>query len=148
MGAAIRRLQPGTDEDAMRIVLVNGCFDPLHAGHILHFREARKHGDKLVVAVTEDEFVNKGPKRPFFPLSERMYCISELRLVDDVIAVESSLAALMRVFPSVWALGKDYEGRVRQEDEDWCDENGCEIVFTDSKRYSATRVIDDLSRRR
>ena len=123
------------------------AFDPLHAGHILHFREARSYG-RIVAAVTEDEYVNKGPKRPHFPLSERMYCLSQIRLIDDVISVQSSIEALVRIFPDVWALGSDYEGKVRQEDEEWCDRNGCRIIFTKRATWSSTRILDDLARQR
>ena len=46
-----------------KIVLCHGVFDLLHIGHINHFKEAKKLGDILVVTVTQDKFVNKGPKQ-------------------------------------------------------------------------------------
>lgn len=48
-----------------KVVLCHGVFDPLHIGHIRHFEQAKKHGDVLVVTVTPDRFVNKGPHRRF-----------------------------------------------------------------------------------
>ena len=50
----------------VRTVLAHGCFDLLHLGHIRHLQEAKKLGDRLVVSVTADKFVNKGAGRPRF----------------------------------------------------------------------------------
>ena len=49
-----------------KIVLCHGVFDLLHIGHIKHFNEAKKYGDVLVVTLTPDAYVDKGPKRPAF----------------------------------------------------------------------------------
>ena len=49
-----------------KIVLCHGVFDLLHLGHIRHFEEAKKLGDYLIVSVTLNKFVEKGPGRPFF----------------------------------------------------------------------------------
>ena len=49
-----------------RVVLCHGVFDLLHPGHIRHLEAARRHGDLLVVTITPDRFVNKGPGRPVF----------------------------------------------------------------------------------
>ncbi len=61
-------------EEGRRLVFTNGCFDLLHAGHIRLFREARKLGDALLVALNDDESVRrlKGPGRPITPLTERL----------------------------------------------------------------------------
>ena len=52
-----------------KIILCHGVFDLLHIGHIKHFEEAKKMGDILVVTITPDQFVNKGPGRPAFNTS-------------------------------------------------------------------------------
>ena len=49
-----------------KVVLCHGVFDVIHAGHIFHFKSAKKFGDILVVSVTSDRFVNKGFNRPIF----------------------------------------------------------------------------------
>jgi cytidyltransferase-like protein len=63
-----------------RIVLCHGVFDLLHIGHIRYFEQAKKHGDLLVVTVTPDRFVNKGPERPAFPEGLRAESIASLGL--------------------------------------------------------------------
>ena len=67
-----------------KIVLCHGVFDLLHIGHIKHFEEARKNGDILIVSITEDRFVNKGPNRPHFNTTLRSEAIAALELIDYV----------------------------------------------------------------
>ena len=54
-----------------KVVLCHGVFDLLHIGHINHFKDAKNLGDVLVVTITQDKFVNKGPNRPIFSLNTR-----------------------------------------------------------------------------
>ena len=49
-----------------RVVLAHGTFDLLHMGHVRHLEQARAQGDILIVTITGDDFVNKGPGRPVF----------------------------------------------------------------------------------
>ena len=59
-------------EQGEKIVLCHGVFDLLHIGHIRHFGQARQMGDVLVVTVTQDKYVNKGPHRPAFSEALRL----------------------------------------------------------------------------
>jgi cytidyltransferase-like protein len=70
-----------------RIVFVSGSFDITHAGHVLFFEDAKRHGDILVVLVGNDTVVrqNKGPHRPIFNEHLRMKMIDSLKPVDYVI---------------------------------------------------------------
>ena len=61
-----------------KIVLSHGVFDLVHAGHILHFQESKKLGDILIVSLTADNYVNKGPNRPIFSLRERIEISSRI----------------------------------------------------------------------
>jgi cytidyltransferase-like protein len=63
----LAQLLQGFQAEGKKIVLCHGCFDLLHIGHIRHFRQARRWGDVLVVTLTPDRFVDKGPGRPAFP---------------------------------------------------------------------------------
>ena len=65
-----------------KVVHCHGVFDVLHAGHVQHFDSAKKLGDILIVSVTRDEHVNKGPNRPIFPIETRLQCIAALEKVD------------------------------------------------------------------
>ena len=72
----------------MKVVLVTGGFDPLHSGHIEYFKEAKKLGDKLVVAVNSDAWLTRKKGRPFMPFEERCAIIKELAVVDQVIGFD------------------------------------------------------------
>lgn len=128
-----------------KTVLCVGCFDPFHFGHLQHFVRAKQHGDILVVGVTRDEHVNKGPGRPVFNAIQRAAVIRALAIVDEVLHVDGSYDALEQVKPDVFALGRAYEGRVRYDDELWCLNHGTKIVFTDGPTYSSTLLLHALT---
>src|ERR1051325_10575286 len=67
-----------------RVVQCHGVFDLLHPGHVRHLEAARKLGDRLVVTITADRYVNKGPGRPAFPEQVRAEQIGALSCVDYV----------------------------------------------------------------
>ena len=73
-----------------KVVLVTGGFDPLHSGHIEYFKEAKKLGDKLIVAVNSDEWLIRKKGKPFMPFEERCAIIKELSVVDKVIGFNDS----------------------------------------------------------
>jgi len=99
-------------EAGQRIVLTNGCFDVLHAGHVSSLRAAREQGDLLVVAVNSDASVRelKGEDRPVFPLAQRMEVLAALESVDLVVAFEERSAheVIRLVHPHVYVKGGDY----------------------------------------
>ena len=90
------------------MVLCHGCFDILHPGHIRHLQEARKLGDKLIVSVTDDEYVRKG--RPHFSTQERVEMLKALDCVDEVIISRShnALDVINEIRPAVFVKGGDY----------------------------------------
>jgi rfaE bifunctional protein nucleotidyltransferase chain/domain len=98
--------------ECRRVVLANGCFDLLHAGHVRYLAAARACGDYLVVALNSDESVRalKGPDRPIQPLQDRAELIAALRCVDAVTVFgEKTLEATLRILrPDVHAKGTDY----------------------------------------
>jgi len=95
-----------------RIVMTNGCFDILHAGHVAYLEEAKQRGDRLLVAVNDDASVTrlKGPGRPINPLADRMAVLAGLASVDWVVPFsEDTPEALVReLLPDVLVKGGDY----------------------------------------
>ncbi len=95
-----------------RVVLTNGCFDVIHAGHVAYLRDAREQGDVLVVGLNADEEVRrqKGAGRPIFTQTERLEILGELRCVDYlVVFTEPTADALIRaVRPDIYVKGGDY----------------------------------------
>jgi len=72
----------------MKTVLVTGGFDPLHSGHIEYFKAAKKLGDKLVVGLNTDTWLENKKGQAFMPFEERANIVKHLEMVDDVILVE------------------------------------------------------------
>lgn len=95
-----------------RIVMTNGCFDLLHAGHVRYLAEAAALGDRLIVAVNDDASVRrlKGSERPINPLAARMEVLAALRAVDWVVPFteDTPRALIAQLLPDVLVKGGDY----------------------------------------
>ena len=85
----------------MKIVLATGGFDPVHSGHIAYLEEARKLGDRLIVGVNSDAWLERKKGRSFMPITERTTIMENLRMVDGVILFNdddgSSIEAIKNV---------------------------------------------------
>ena len=96
-----------------RIIMTNGCFDLLHAGHVAYLQQARALGDRLVVAVNSDASVKrlKGESRPINDLQARMTVLSALACVDWVVpfSEETPERLYCRLLPDVVVKGGDYK---------------------------------------
>ncbi|KXS37127.1 MAG: D-beta-D-heptose 7-phosphate kinase / D-beta-D-heptose 1-phosphate adenosyltransferase [Halomonadaceae bacterium T82-2] len=110
--AALREAVRAAQARGERVVMTNGCFDILHAGHVAYLEQARALGDRLIVAVNDDASVArlKGPRRPINPLERRMQVLAGLQAVDWVVPFgEDTPAALIgEVLPDVLVKGGDY----------------------------------------
>lgn len=131
------------------IVHCHGVFDPLHIGHIRHFKDARRFGDVLVVTVTPDRFVNKGPHRPVFTEDLRAEAVAALSVVDYVginawpTAVETIGLLRPDVFVkgSEFRSGKDITGAIQAE-EVAVRAAGGRLEFTDDLVFSASNLVN------
>ena len=83
----------------------------IHPGHIIHFEEAKSLGDILVITMTSEKHVNKGPGRPFFTDDLRVKSIASLEFVDYVstIPFPAAVEAIESVKPDIYCKGKEYE---------------------------------------
>ncbi|HZU95384.1 MAG TPA: PfkB family carbohydrate kinase [Planctomycetota bacterium] len=133
-----------------RIVLCHGVFDLLHPGHILHFKAARERGDVLVVTVTPDCYINKGPGRPTFPQRWRLESIAALEVVDFVALNEwpTAVETIQKLRPSVYAKGSEYANPSDDLTGKIVDERraveayGGEVVFTSEVTFSSSNLIN------
>ena len=96
-----------------KLVFTNGCFDLLHPGHLRYLSEARRLGDRLVVAVNTDDSVSrlKGERRPLVPLAERMELLAALEIVDYVVAFSEDTPGeiIKELVPDVLVKGGDWK---------------------------------------
>jgi cytidyltransferase-like protein len=92
----------------MKLIVVSGGFDPLHSGHIAYFKSAKIYGDKLIVALNSDAWLEKKKGKFFMPLHERKSIIEAIKYVDEVISFEddekgsciNALEAIKKTYPS------------------------------------------------
>jgi bifunctional ADP-heptose synthase (sugar kinase/adenylyltransferase) len=121
----------------------------MHIGHIRHFAAARSFGDVLVVTITPDRFVNKGPHRPVFPEDLRAEAVASLEIVDYVainewpMAIETIRTLKPNVFVkgSEFRSGKDLTGAIALEEEA-AKSVGGRLEFTDDVTFSASHLVN------
>lgn len=84
----------------MKIVIATGGFDPVHSGHIKYLQAAREHGDKLVVGLNSDAWLERKKGRPFMPFAERQAVLEALECVDEVVAFDDSDGSAVKLLES------------------------------------------------
>lgn len=135
-----------------RIVMTNGCFDILHAGHVSYLEEARALGDQLVVAVNDDASVKrlKGDARPINPLGDRMAVLAGLASVDWVVPFSEDTPARLieRLKPDVLVKGGDWRVDQIAGADDVIARGGEVRVLPFKPGRSTTGVIEAIRRRR
>lgn len=133
-----------------KIVHCHGVFDLLHIGHIRHFENAKKLGDVLVVTVTPDRYVNKGPHRPAFREDLRSEAIAALDCVDYVTINKwpTAVEAIELLHPHFYAKGSDYKDSAKDStggitlEAHAIQSVGGEMVFTEDITFSASNLIN------
>lgn len=134
----------------MRVVHCHGTFDLLHLGHVRHLESARNLGDLLVVTLTGDRYVNKGPGRPIFTELLRAEMLAVLAYVDYVAINPSpdAVSAITVIRPSLYVKGQDYQvpegdvtGKIVKEREA-VEQFGGEIFFTQEITFSSSSLIN------
>jgi len=133
-----------------KIVHCHGVFDLLHIGHIKHFEEAKTFGDVLVVTITPDEFVQKGPNRPAFTTTLRLEALAGLESIDFVVANKWSNAVetIKTLQPDIYCKGSDYKdhsdditGKI--DDEAAAVKSVCgEIRYTKDITFSSSSLLN------
>lgn len=129
----------------MLTVLANGVFDVLHIGHLLHLEEARRLGGQLIVALTVDEFVNKGPGLPLHTWNHRAALLRGLRCVDEVIPSVNAPTAIRTVRPDIFVKGVDYlASPLLDDDRAACADVGALLWITVTPKYSSREIIERM----
>jgi rfaE bifunctional protein nucleotidyltransferase chain/domain len=133
-----------------KVVQAHGTFDLLHLGHVKHLESARSKGDALIVTITGDRYVNKGPNRPVFTEHLRAEMLAALEVVDFV-AINQSLdavPAIKAIKANYYAKGQDYinpdgdvTGKITEE-RNAIESVGGSIAFTEEITFSSTELIN------
>jgi len=102
-----------------KIVLCHGVFDLLHVGHIDYFKSSKKYGNILVVSITSDKFVNKGPGRPAFSVNNRLKFLQEVECIDYLYVSNDFTAekVIKNLKPNFYCKGSDYSKKYIKNDK-------------------------------
>jgi cytidyltransferase-like protein len=106
----------------MKLIVVSGGFDPIHSGHIAYFKSAKSYGDKLIVALNSDAWLEKKKGKFFMPFHERKSIVEAIKYVDEVVSFEdddkgsciNALEAIKKSYPDeeiYFANGGDRDGK-------------------------------------
>jgi len=129
-----------------KVVMTNGCFDILHAGHVTYLEQARRLGDRLIVAVNSDASVKqlKGEGRPVNALAQRMAVLAALASVDWVVdfSEETPERLICKVVPDVLVKGGDYKADEIAGGDCVTAAGGEVIVLGYVEGCSTTKIID------
>jgi len=133
------------------VVLCHGTFDLMHTGHIRYLQRAKQEGDVLMVTITGDAYVNKGPGRPVFNEQLRAENLAALACVDFV-AINHEVTAvelLHEIQPNVYAKGSDYSshsddvtGNIVRE-KNAVEAHGGRAFYTDEITFSSSSLLND-----
>ncbi len=140
----------GFRKEGKTVVLCHGVFDLMHPGHIKHLEAAKKEGDYLVVTLTPDKYVNKGPGRPVFNEVLRAETLASLTAVDfvSINKWKTAVETIKTVRPSVYVKGSDYAapendltGGILHE-KNAVEAVGGRLHFTDEITFSSTALLN------
>jgi cytidyltransferase-like protein len=129
-----------------RVAMVDGGFDPLHAGHVAYLREAATLGLPVLCNLAPDEWVaRKHP--PLLPQHERAQIVDAIRYVDYVHLADGATVDTLRALrPRYYVKGSDWRGRLPAAETAACAELGIEVVFLDTVLGSSSDVVERFAR--
>lgn len=138
------------DLNGERVVLCHGVFDLLHPGHIVHLQQARALGSCLVVSVTADAYVRRGPGRPVFAEELRIQTLAALSCVDHVVLSEdvSALPVIDFLRPHIYCKGREYADpdiditTNFQRERERVEQLGGEVRLLGGMVYSSTQLVN------
>ena len=136
--------------EGRKIVFTNGCFEVLHVGHTRYLKQARDHGDILIVGLNTDDSVrlNKGPSRPVVPEDERAEILAALQCVDYVtfFSEETPYELIKRILPDILVKGGDWTVD-KIVGNDIVDKNGGQVISLPFQPgRSSTDIIDKIKK--
>lgn len=133
----------------MKKILLNGCFDLLHPGHIQLFEHCKLYPNRYVkVLIDSDNRIkdHKGPNRPIIAQNDRAYMIKNLKYVDEVVIFDNDaeLLDLVKEYsPDIMIKGSEYKGK-KIIGEEYCKDI---ILINTNEKYSTSKIISYIVNR-
>jgi rfaE bifunctional protein nucleotidyltransferase chain/domain len=149
--AELAEISRSARAEGKKVVLAHGVFDLMHLGHVRHLEAARRLGDILIVTVTGDKYVDKGPGRPVFAQTMRAEMLAAVNYVDWTGVNEAKTAEKLieAIQPNVYVKGGDYAntaddvtGKIEDE-RALVEKHGGRVVFTDEVTFSSSALINE-----
>ncbi|MEK6860175.1 MAG: PfkB family carbohydrate kinase [Nanoarchaeota archaeon] len=144
-----------------KIVHCHGCFDYIHFGHVKHFESAKKQGDILIVTVTPDNFIQKGPGRPFYSQDLRLEFLAAIEYIDYIALNkwETAVETINLIKPHVYVKGKEVLGNKDVDEvndgtkkvsnlfaeEEILKSVGGKLYLTDEITFSSSNIINQIT---
>ena len=133
------------------LVLCHGVFDLVHYGHLKYFESAKRFGKHLVVSLTTDKFIKKGPNRPIFNQNIRLNFLKRIDLIDYVLLSdhESAVEVIKLVKPGFYVKGPDYQNNKDDKTKKIFKEKSAiekvngKIVYTKDPQFSSSNIINN-----
>lgn len=122
------------------MILADGCFDPLHYGHVRYLAEAAAFGPLVVRIAPDSEITAKG-RAPFQWRHERARTVAALRMVDAVAFDDTLEKAVARLRPACLVKGQDWYGRLSQSLDEACRASGTEIFYVATQERTSTERL-------
>ena len=140
---------PVLKKNKKKIGLLNGVFDVIHHGHILHFEDAKKKCDYLILSITGDKFVNKGPNKPYFNIEQRIKMLSSISYINAIIVNDdiNAVNIIKKIKPTFFIKGSDYSnfqkditGNILKEKKAVVSVKGS-LLITKTELFSSSKII-------
>lgn len=133
----------------MRKILTFGVFDYFHLGHLRLFKQCKQHGDYLIVAVQDADYVSKFKPNAklLYSTDERVEILEALSIVDEVQVYDTvSIETLSKYDFDILALGEDHKGDRFDKIERWCNEHNRKVVrLKRTENISSTIIKNDIN---
>jgi cytidyltransferase-like protein len=149
----VQKFRQDLKKNKKTVALLNGVFDILHYGHILYFREAKNIADKIIISLTGDVYVNKGPDRPYNNILKRIEMLKSIEEIDGIV-VNNSINAIdhiNKIKPDFFIKGRDYKDfknditKNIQKEKEAIEKIGGKFIVTNSKLMSSGKIINLLN---
>jgi len=148
-------------QEGRKIVHCHGVFDVVHYGHVRHFLSAKEQGDILIVTITPDRFIQKGPGRPFFTEEIRLEYLAAIQCIDYVVLNkwDTAIETIKIIRPDFYVKGKEVLNnkdidKIEQEGKsgsnlsleiDALKSVGGKLFLTEEVTFSASRIINQIT---
>lgn len=132
----------------MKKILTFGVYDMLHIGHILLFKHAKELGDRLIVAVQDDDVIlkYKPNTKIVYTTDERIFMVSSIRYVDEVVSYTDVDVDIQRFDFDVFAKGPDQNHIGFQRAVEWCKKNGKEVIIIPRTEGISSTMLREYSK--